>query len=404
MEIGYRMEKRILLLWVFVCLFITASAEDTIKIKRPRFVSLRIADGLVTPTSNIAGGKTVVPHVTALDFKYGLSASGRNREDDYYGMPYRGIGFYKPFYSMWKEMGNPFSVYLFQGAALKTFRSERSLNYEINLGVSFNWKHFDALDNPGFEALGSSVNVYVAGDLYYKRPLAENLDLNLGLNVTHFSNGAQRTPNYGINSVSPFVELVYHIDRRKPSSRIDGKRLPPPAFDERTAHDVSFFVTERTISVDTAGTDLRSRYPEYRFKVVGLNYSYMLHCERRFKWGAGVDVLYDEGGGVSVDGDFSEKTGRYTEIVKFGSVPERISVGLSLKGELAMPGYAAFAHLGYDILHRGKSDSRLYQIYGIKVYLTKNLFSSFGVNSTHITRSRFLYINIGYTFYKHRKN
>jgi hypothetical protein len=405
MKADYRMEKRLILLWTFACLFITASAVDTIKIKRPRFVSFRIADGFVTPTSNITGGKTVVPHVTALSLKYGLSASGHSWKDSYDGMPYRGIGFYRPFYSMPKEMGHPFSAYLFQGAALKTFHPRgQSLNYEVNLGASFNWKHFDALDNSDFEALGSSVNVYVAGDLYYKKPLSENFDLNMGLNVTHFSNGAQRTPNYGLNSVSPFVELVYHVAGRKPASRIDGKELQPPAFERHTAHDISFFMTERTISVDTAGTTLRSKYPEHRFKVAGFNYSYMLHHARRFKWGAGLDVLYDEGGGVSVDGDFSEETGRYAETVKFGSMAERISVGLSLKGELAMPGYAVFTHLGYDILHRDKSDSRLYQIYGIKVYLTESLFSSFGVNSTHVTRSGFLYINIGYTFYKYRKN
>jgi hypothetical protein len=387
-----------------MCLFITASAEDTIEIKRPKFVSFRIEDGFVTPTSNIVEGKTVVPHVTALSLKYGLSASGSKWEDSYYGMPYWGIGFYKPFYSMRKDMGEPFSVYLFQGAALKTFSLGRSLNYEIDLGLSFKWNSFDALYNPGFKALGSSVNVHVAGGLYYKKPLSENFDLNFGLNVTHFSNGAQRTPNYGLNSVSPLVELVYHIDRNKHSLRIDGKEMHFPSFEKRTVHDISFFVTERTVSVDTAGVNLRSKYPERRFKVAGFNYSYMLHNVRRFKWGGGLDIVYDEGRGVFVCGGLSEKTGRYTETVKLGNVPGRISAGLSLKGELAMPGYAVFTHLGYDMLHGGKNGSRLYQIYGIKVYLTENLFSSFTVNSTHITRSRFLCINIGYSFYRYRKN
>ncbi|MDR2680315.1 MAG: acyloxyacyl hydrolase [Tannerella sp.] len=397
------MKKSIVLFLMFACLFIAASAEDTIKIKRPVFVSLQIADGFVTPTSNIVNGKTVMPHVTALSFKYGRSASGDKWKDGYYGMPYWGIGFYKPFYSMRKDMGDPFSAYLFQGAALKTFNSGLSLNYEVNLGMSFGWNSYDALDNPGFKALGSSVNVHVAGDLYYKKPLSENFDLNFGFNVTHFSNGARRTPNYGLNSVSPLVELVYHIDGKKPSPHINGKKLQPPLFEKRTAHDISFFVTDRTISLDTDGDDPNGKYPGRHFKVAGFNYGYMLHNVRRFKWGAGLDVLYDEGGGALFSGDLSEKTGKYMETVNLGNMPERISVGLSLRGELAMPGYAVFTHLGYDILHGNKDSKRLYQIYGIKVYLTDNLFSSFGVNSTHITRSRFLYINIGYTFYRYRK-
>jgi hypothetical protein len=126
----------------------------------------------------------------------------------------------------------------------------------------------------------------------------------------------------------------------------------------------------------------------------------MLHRIRRFKWGAGLDVLYDEGRGAFVYGDFSEKTKRYAEIVRLDDLSKRISVGLSLKGELAMPGYAVFAQLGYDVLHGGHDESRIYQIYGLKVYLTKNLFSSLIVNSTHVTHSRFLCINVGYTFYR----
>jgi hypothetical protein len=387
---------------MLACLLVRASAGDTTEIKGSQFVSFRMADGWVMPTPNIVEGKTVTPHVTAFNLKYGLSAPGNRWENIYYGLPYRGVGFYKPFYSMRRELGAPFSAYLFQGAVLKSFRSGLSLNYEINLGLSFGWNHFDAADNPGFRALGSSVNVHVGGDLYYKKPLSENFDLNVGVNVAHFSNGAQRTPNYGLNAVSALLELVYHINRRKPLCCLNGG-LPPPPFEGRRAHDISFFVTERTISVDTDGVDLQSRYPERRFKVAGFNYSYMLHHVRRFKWGTGLDVFYDEGRGAFVYGVLSETTGRYTEIIQLRDMPERISVGLSLKGELAMPGYAVFIHLGYNVLHGNTNNSRLYQIYGVKVYLVGNLFSSFTVNSVHITRSRFLCVNIGYTFYRYRK-
>jgi hypothetical protein len=424
------MKKRIVLLWTLVCLFATASAEDTIKVRNPakpgrsKFVSFQFADGLVTPTSRIADGKTLTPHVTALSLKYGFYARGDKWEDFDYGMPYGGIGLYKPFYSARKEMGKPFSLYLFQGAELKSFRAGRSLNYEINLGMSFNWNHFDALSNPGFEALGSAVNAHLAGNLYYRRPLSEHLDLNLGVNVTHFSNGAQRTPNYGINSISPLVELVYYIHgngggRGCGRDAHDGvKDLQPPLFEKRRAHDVSFFVTERTISLDTAGTNLRSEYPRRRFTVAGLSYSYMLHRVRRFMWGGGLDIVYDEGrrasvyaAGAAAENEVSvyrrldglpapAKTPLYTEVVRLSRFPERISAGLLLKGEFVMPGYSIFAGVGYQVLHPRRKNSRLYQVYGIKVYLTENLFSSFGVSSNHITRSDYLYLNVGYTFFK----
>jgi hypothetical protein len=338
-----------------------------------------------------------------LSLEYGLSAKGDQWEDLYYGMPYRGVGFYMPFYSMSREMGHPFSIYLFQGAQLKKFRNGLSLNYEINLGMSFNWNHYDITDRPYLEAIGSSVNAHLGGSLYFKKTLSRRLDLHLGLDILHFSNGAQRTPNYGINSMSAIVGLAYKINGEGSEINTEKTKVTPAGFEKHMVHDLSFFVTNRTVNIDTAGTNLRSRYPEYRFRVIGLNYACMWHHARRFMWGPSVEMLYDEGNKVGISGDVSEETGLYREIVQLGKVSDRFTVGLSVRGELTMPGYAVFANLGYDILHRSEKEERLYQIYGVKVYLTEGLSSSFGVKSNNLTRSKYLYLSIGYTFYKYPK-
>lgn len=395
------MKKSIFLLLMFVCELATASTGDTIKIKSPKFVSFQLAEGMIFPTSRITG-KTQTPNVVSLNVKYGLLAKGDKWEDFYYGMPYRGIGIYKPFYSVHKETGQPFSVYLFQGGGLKTFRSGISLNYEINLGMSFNWKHFDIDERSHFEALGSSINAHLGGMLYLKKPISKRLDLHLGIDVLHFSNGALRTPNYGINSMSAVVGVAYRLHEERPEMKTESPATMPAAFKKRTVHDLSVFVTSRTVNIDTAETKLQSRYPERRFKVVGLNYAYMWHHARRFMWGPSVELLYDEGNKVKIDGEFSEETNICREVVKLGKVSDRFSVGLSLKGELAMPGYAVFANLGYNLLHHNHEEKRLYQIYGVKVYLTEGLSSSFGVRSNHLTHSQFLYLSVGYTFRTYR--
>ncbi len=396
------MKERVFLLLMFLCIFVTASAEDSIKIKQPKFVSFQIADGLVLPTSKITG-ETRTPNVASLSLKYGLYAKGDKWKDLYYGMPYRGVGFYKPFYSLSREMGHPFSVFLFQGAQLKEFRNGISLNYEINLGMSFNWNRYDVMNRPYFEVIGSSVNAHLGGNLYLKKSLSKRLNLHLGLDFLHFSNGAQRTPNYGINSMSAIVELAYKINGEKSEVNTRKMNATPPKFEKRTVHDLSFFVTNRTLNVDTTETNLRSKYPECRFPVIGLNYACMWHHTRRFMWGPSVEMLYDEGNKARAFGDVSEDTGLYREIVRYGKVSDRFTVGLSVKGELVMPGYAVFANLGYDILQSNKSANRLYQIYGVKVYFTEGLSSSFSVRSNDLTRSKFLYLSIGYTFYKYSK-
>lgn len=68
-----------------------------------------------------------------------------------------------------------------------------------------------------------------------------------------------------------------------------------------------------------------------------------------------------------------------------------------------MAGYSVFTNIGIDILNSNKRDKRFYSIYGIKLYLTENLFDTFGVRSTNFTQSQYLYFNIGYTIRQYRK-
>ena len=398
------MKKRIFLLLIFSCIFISASAEDTIKkVRRPEFISIQMSEGFVMPTSRIINGETKTPNVVSLSLKYGLYSKGDKWEDYYYGMPYTGIGIYKPYYSLNKELGNPFSLFLFQGAELKKFSSGISLNYEINLGVSFNWNHYDIINNPYFEVFGSSINAHLGGNLYFKKSLSDRMDISWGVDMLHFSNGARRTPNYGLNSISANVGVSYNITKGRGIPKSIEEIADPPTFKKRIVHDVSFFVTKRTLNIDTSGVNLISKYLERSFRVVGLNYAFMWHNTRRFMWGPSVEMAYDEGSGVEISGDISDETGIYKEVVELGSVYERLTVGLSLKGELVMPGYSIFGNLGYDVMHGTSNEKRLYQLYGIKVFFIEGLSASLGVKSYNLTNSKYIYLGIGYTFCKYRR-
>lgn len=393
------MRNRIRLLVFFTFLCSSVLAGDSVKVTRPQFIAVNFADGFLLPSNKIAPGNShKTSHYSALTLKYGRGARGDRWQDYIYGMPYGGVGVYLPHFSKKDDLGDPFSVFLFQGARLKQLSSRWSLHYEINLGASFNWQHYDVNERPWYMALGSSYNIHLAGNWYFKWRLSQRLDLHAGVSVTHFSNGALRTPNNGLNKMAAFVEMAYHIHRAEEKKILNDGVYTPPAFKKNKAHDLTFMFSTRTIKVDTVDTGLRSKYPKHRFKVAGLSYSYMLHNTRRFMWGPSIEAVYDESVNAVFRGEEDPYTGRYTEYMKLGKVADRFSVGLSLKGELTMPGYSIFTNLGYDILHKDKRDSSFYQIYGLKVYLFNDLFATFGVRSINFTRSRYLYLNVGYTF------
>ena len=388
-----------------VCLFfcMVVSAGDSIPSKYS-FLTVNAAGGFVLPTEHLTIGKGNQSSLySAFALKYGFTTRGNKLENYYFGLPYYGIGVYIPRFSYQKEMGHPFSAYIFMGGTVAELNSFLSFNYEINLGASFNWNRYDMNKDPDFTALGSSVNVHLAGSGYLNWRLSDKFDLHTGISLNHFSNGALRTPNNGLNAVSSFVELAYYFNRKDKRSLKDIINYTPPEFKKSSIHDITVMYTTHTLKIDSAGTGMESKYPRKQFNVVGISYSYMQHNTRRFMWGPSLELVYDESINASFTGKRDPKTGIYREYYRMAGIKNRFSVGVSLKGEITMPGYAIFVNLGYDIYHKDRRVARFYQIYGGKVNLSNNLFATFSVRSTNVTRSQYLHFSLGYRFRHYRK-
>ncbi|NDV83689.1 acyloxyacyl hydrolase [Bacteroides sp. 51] len=389
--------------FLFIILYCLSSyAGDSIKSKFPHYLAVNAADGLVFPTNKFVSGDYRIPHYTAFTLKYGITSKGDNWKDYAYGLPTMGIGLYVANFYRNHDLGTPFSLFLFQGATLHQFKPKLSLNYEWNLGASFNWKHYDAFDNPDNIALGSSVNVHVGGNLFLKWRLSKRWDLSTGLGFTHFSNGASSLPNRGLNMANAFVELAYYFNREEPATLLSNPH-PTLAFKKKINHDFMLLISSREATVDTTGTGLASPYTDRRFKVLGLSYAYMINSNYRYKWGPSIEATYDESSGITSWREEHPETHKMHDRTKMGKVKDRFSVGLSLKGEMSMPGYSVFANLGYDVIHGNKKDERLYQILGVKIFLQDNLFGTFGIRATNFGSAQYLFWNLGYTFEQEKK-
>lgn len=396
------MRKSTLVLFFILFNSLSLLAGDSIKSKFPHFIAVNATDGFVFATNDFVAGEQRIPHYTAFTLKYGISSKGDNWKDYTYGMPTLGIGLYMANFYRDHDLGTPFSLFLFHGATLHRFNPRLSLNYEWNLGGSFNWKHYDPFTNPDNIALGSSVNVHVGGNLFLNWRMSKKFDLNAGLGFTHFSNGASALPNKGLNMANAFIEFVYHFNREDKLASLTNP-YTPPVFKKHIDHDLMFLISSREAKVDTVGTGLASPYTDRKFKVIGLSYAYMLSNNYRYKWGPSIEATYDESSGITSWRETLPGTNKTYDRTRKGKITDRFSVGLSLKGEIAMPAYSVFANLGYDVIHGNEKDKRLYQILGVKLYLKDNLFGTFGIRATNFGSAQYLYWNLGYTFEQERK-
>ncbi|MDR1201266.1 MAG: hypothetical protein LBL58_06505 [Tannerellaceae bacterium] len=374
----------------------TSDSISPVKKGLPHFLSFTGTGSIVLPTNDYIREGSRTPWYSAVSLKFGTYSTGDSWEDFAYGMPYSGIGVYTAKFFNKKALGTPVSLYLFQGGDLKRFNSNWSLKYEFDLGMSFNWKPYDIFDNPDNIALGSASNVHVGANVYMKRRLNNRWDLHMGVGVTHFSNGAQRLPNKGINLLSPFIECVYNFNPESIDYSRHSKFTPPP-LEKRIDYDILFTITSRQVRVDTAGTGLPQRILDKNFKVFGLSYATMFVNSYNYKWGPSIEMVYDESSGVKVWRQIHPDDGQYYDRVKPGPVYERFSIGLSLKGEMTYRRISFFANMGYNLFHGNAYDYRFYQIIGAKAYLKDNIFGVFGICASRFSKAQYLYWSIGYT-------
>ena len=394
--------KKLLLFILILGGTLNAFSKDSIKRDHYKFLSVKTSHGTVLPTNDFVSGNNKIPYYTSYALKFGFASNGSEWQSHAFGMPNMGIGIYGVDFNGRSNLGDPFSIFFFQGGHLTNYLRPVSLNYEWDVGASFRWKHYDPFENPDNIAIGSTVNIHFGANLYMKWKMAKRWDLDVGVEFNHFSNGASLFPNYGMNMVSGFVQLSYYFNRDNKISGLDGCPLPP-VFEKKRDHDFMILITSRNAELDTVGTYLPSKYTEQTFKVLGLSYAYMFNNHYRYKWGPSIEVSYDESSGVKAWRELNPLDGKVYDRVKLGNFWDRFSVGLSIKGEIKMPLYSAFLNLGYDLIHAKKSDGRFYQIFGIKVYLKENFFGTFGIRATDFGKSQYIFLNFGYTISQKQK-
>lgn len=364
--------------------------------RTPLFLGVKLGGGRVLPTNDFVRGDNAIPFYGQASIKFGVSSVGNRWQDVVYGMPYYGIALYTADFGRKDDLGRPVALYLLQGATITKVSKRITLNYEWNLGMSMGWKCYDPFDNPDNLAIGSETNVFVGYNFYFKWNAGRGLDMHFGVDLSHSSNGAQRLPNAGLNKMSVFVEAVYNFNRKTVRNEFD-PNLIAPKYKKHTASEVLLTVSSRQTQVDTTGTNLPSKYLDRKFKVFGFNYAFMMAPSYRYRYGGSLDLLYDESSGVKASRELNPRDGRYYDRVWMGKPRERVSLGVSARGEVILPGYTMFANLGLQMLHGNKQDSRFYQILGVKIYLKENFFGTFGIRATHFSQAQYLFWSFGYT-------
>lgn len=91
----------------------------------------------------------------AAHLKYSFKFRPNTCADRIYGGAYQGFGLALTTFGDKKQLGDPVTFYLFQGARIARFNPRLSLNYEWNFGISAGWQPYDNDYNSYNGAVGS---------------------------------------------------------------------------------------------------------------------------------------------------------------------------------------------------------------------------------------------------------
>ncbi len=364
--------------------------------KRPVFISTSYIGGSVLKSSESLRNNTncALPYAQYANIKLGFSSEGNRWKDILYGMPYYGVGMGVYDFS-YNNLGNPISVYLVQGATLKTFTSNLRLKYEWNFGCSFNWKIYDPITNPTNENIGAKANIYFAANVFFTYPFSKYIDVEVGAVYNHVSNGATKMPNSGINTIGGMVGFKYHFNPERIMNEWNPDVRAPEYENSRLLSDISIHPTRRQRKLKTEKTGLSTEYIDHDFFVFNASYALLHMPTYKHRYGVGLDFTYDESSRLSAQKIGEEPNGREIAKITYGNVKNRFSVGICLRGDIVMPKYTVFGKVGYNVLHGDDNDPRFYQAFGVKAPIWNNMYGSFAIQAKHFSKAEYFFLGIG---------
>ncbi len=309
---------------------------------------------------------------------------------------YQGVGIARYDFGNSRELGDPWTVYLFQGARLARISPRLSLNYEWNFGISWGWKPYDYYDNPANIMMGSRLNAFLNIDCYLQWLLTQRLSLTVGLTLSHFSNGNTQVPNAGLNTGGAKVGVTYCFG---PADGVFPARIPRaarPEFPRHVSYDLVLFGAWCRKGVDYGGRVIVS--PE-AYSVVGFNFSTMYNFGYKFRAGISADGVYDRSANLYTE-DYIVSEGGYDPgyTLYNPGFGKQIALGLSARGELVMPYFTVGLGIGYNVLQAGGDLKAIYEVVTLKIAATRNTFVHVGYCLRNFRDPNYLMLGVGYRF------
>ncbi len=300
------------------------------------------------------------------ELRLGMQTTGSEAWHQLFKYPYMGIGFYASEFQK-SEIGHPMALFGFM--ELPAYRS-RNLTISTNwsAGVSFNINKFDSVRNPSNLAIGSRINAYIEFGLYCKYKASERVELGTGLTFQHFSNGAIKQPNWGMNMLAVNLVASYLPTNKRSCYRT----MPIPEITKRYEFNLMY----------AGGIRDDQKGGHYYNSTLSAALSRRMNLKRTL--GLGIDVFYNE----YLKEDYNEPD----------NVPTRKLISYAVFANSDMVAGRIRINIGLGTYAVRSKDYTLpiYERAGLRYYITRQLFANVSIKA-HAAKAEFIEWGVGVT-------
>lgn len=122
--------------------------------------------------------------------------------------PYLGVNFLFHTLGNQEQLGQAFGI--LPNISIRLLDRQRTdIRFMVGTGVAVLSEHFDPIDNPENNAIGSTFNNVTGFRIGIEHQLQQKWKLNTGISFTHFSNGSVQLPNFGLNIPAFYLGMSY---------------------------------------------------------------------------------------------------------------------------------------------------------------------------------------------------
>lgn len=221
-------------------------------------------------------------HYTGID----IQMEWRKIENTFYNYLYRypsmGVGFSSMTrYS--NQLGRPMGIYGFIEMPFSRHGIYRNffLSYFGQIGLGFNIKPYDAESNPLNQFVGTNLNSYIHLGFKANYKLSNRVSLIGSIGLKHFSNGAIKRPNAGINYIPIGIGVKTKLGSVHP---LPAEAVNYPELEKRGFWNIAMYLGYKNYEVDE-GSYFRG----------GLGINYLWEASYKYRVGLGLDWFYGAG-------------------------------------------------------------------------------------------------------------